>query len=98
MRQGGFHRGGIGAVIGSEAFKVAYTKLLVDDWIKQLNLLSKIAETEPQSAYSPLVGGFKRKLAYVTCKISSSGDLLKSLKDVIRFNFILAINGDIYVR
>ena len=41
----------LGAVIGSEAFKVSYVKSLVDDWIKQLKLLSVIAESEPQSAY-----------------------------------------------
>ena len=48
----------LGAVIGSEAFKVLYTKSLVDDWIKQLLLLSIIAESEPQSAYSAFVGDF----------------------------------------
>ena len=41
----------LGAVIGGEAFKVSYVKSLVDDWIKQLKLLSVIAESEPQSAY-----------------------------------------------
>ena len=30
----------LAAVIGSEAFKVSYAKSFVDDWIKQLNLLS----------------------------------------------------------
>ena len=30
----------LGAVIGSEACKVSYTKSLVDDWIKQLRLRS----------------------------------------------------------
>ena len=41
----------LGAVIGSEAFKVSYAKSLVDDWIRQSKLLSTIAELEPQSAY-----------------------------------------------
>ena len=49
------------AVTGSEAFKVSYVKSLVDDWIKQLKLLSIIAEWEPQSAYSTFVAGFKEK-------------------------------------
>ena len=30
----------LAAVIGSEAFKVSYTKSLAGEWIKQLNLLS----------------------------------------------------------
>ena len=54
----------LGAVICSEAFTFSYTKLLVDDWIKQLKLLSIIAESEPQSAYSAFIGGFKWKLPY----------------------------------
>ena len=41
----------LGAAIGSEVFKVSYAKSLVDDWIKQLKLLSIIAESDPQSAY-----------------------------------------------
>ena len=54
----------LGAVISSEAFIFSYTKLLADDWIKQLKLLSIIAESEPQSAYSAFIGGFKWKLPY----------------------------------
>ena len=40
-----------GLVTGSEAFKVSYTKSLVNDWIKQLKLLTIIAESEPQPVY-----------------------------------------------
>ena len=83
----------LGAVIVSEAFKASYTKSLVDDWIKQLKLLSIIAESEPQSAYSAFVGGFERKLTYFMRTIPSLGELLKPLEDVIRFNFISEITG-----
>ena len=86
-------KGHLVAVIGSEVFKVSYAKSLVDDWIKQLKLLSIIAESEPQSAYSAFVGGFKGKLTYFMRTIPSRGDLLKPLGDVIRFNFIPAITG-----
>ena len=48
-----------GAVIGS---KVSYEKSLAKNWTKQLKLLSIIMESEPQSAYSAFVGGFKGKL------------------------------------
>ena len=85
----------IGAVIGSEAFKVSHAESLVDAWIKQdwFKLLSIIAESEPQSAYSAFVSGFKGKLTYFMCTIPSLGELLKPLEDVIRFNFIPAITG-----
>ena len=77
----------------SEAFKVSYAKSLVDDWIKQLKLLSIIAESKPQSAHLAFIGGFKGKLNYFMRTIPSLGELLKPLEDVIRFNFIPAITG-----
>ena len=61
----------LGAVIGCEAFKVSYAKSLVDDWIKQLKLLSVIVESEPQSAYSAFLGGFKGKPTPFMRKIPS---------------------------
>ena len=73
----------LGAVLGSEAFKVSYAKSLVHDWIKQLKLLSIIAESEPQSAVSALVGGFKEKLTYFMRTVPSLGEFLKPLEDII---------------
>ena len=73
-----------GAVISSEAFKVSYAKSLVDDWIKQLKLLFKIAESEPQSALLAFLGGFRGKPTYFIRTIPSLGELLKPLEDVIR--------------
>ena len=70
-----------------------YFKSLADVWNKQLKLLSIIAESEPQSAYSAFVGGFKEKLTYFMRTIPPLGRSLKSLEDVIRFNFIPAITG-----
>ena len=81
----------LGALIDSEAFKVSYAKSVVDDRIKQLKLLSIIAESESQSAYSAFVGGFERKLTYFMRTIPSLGELLKPLEDVIRINFISEI-------
>ena len=37
----------LGAVIGSETFKNSFVDNLVDEWIQQIELLSKIASTEP---------------------------------------------------
>ena len=81
----------LGAVIGS---KVSYEKSLVKNWTKQLKLLSIIMESEPQSAYSAFVDGFKGKLNYFMSTIPSLGKLLKPLEDVIRFNFIPAITDE----
>ena len=83
----------LGAAIGSEDFKVLYIKLLVDNWIDQLNLLSKIAESEPQSVYSALFGGFKGKLIYYMRTIPFIKDYLMLLEEVIPFKFIPSITG-----
>ena len=83
----------LGAVIGSKLFKKSYSQSLVDEWIIQLKLLSKIAESEPQSAYAAFVGGFRGKLTYFLRTIPSLGESLKPLEDVIRFHFIPAITG-----
>ena len=37
----------LGAVVGSDKYKVQYVEELVDDWNTQLKLLSTIAETDP---------------------------------------------------
>ena len=83
----------LGAVIGTEVFKVSCTKPLVDDWINQFKLLSIIAESEPQSIYLDFVSDFKGTLNYFMRIIPSLGELLKSLEYVIRFNFIPAITS-----
>ena len=46
-----------GAVIGSAEYKKRYVDSLIDDWNQQLKILSKIAEIEPQAAYSAFIGG-----------------------------------------
>ena len=40
----------LGAVVGSDRYKVQYVEDPVDDWTAQLKLLSTIAETQPQAA------------------------------------------------
>ena len=49
----------LGAVVGSDTYKVQYVENLVDDWNTQLKLLSTIAETQPQAAYLAFVSGFR---------------------------------------
>ena len=59
----------LGAVIGNEAYKESYTRLLVDEWFERLELFSKVAESGPQSAYSAFVRGFTGKLIFFVREI-----------------------------
>ena len=62
-------------VIGIEAFIASRSKCLVYNWIQHLKLLSITVESEPQSAYSAFVGGFKGKCTYFMRTIPSLGEL-----------------------
>ena len=59
----------LGALIGNEAYKKSYTRLLIDEYVEPLELFSKIAESGPQSAYSAFVRGFTGKLIFFVRKI-----------------------------
>ena len=83
----------LGAVIGSESYKKEYVSDLVNDWKKQLETLSMMAEIEPQSAYAAFVFGFRSKLAYFMRTIPDLNNLLVPIEETIRFRFILALTG-----
>ena len=71
----------LGAVIRNHPYKEKYVNELVTNLNNQLRLLSKIAETKPQSAYAAFVRGFKIKLTYF---IPTIPDILLSLEHTIR--------------
>ena len=58
-------------------------------------MLSQIAKTEPQAAYTSFTSGFKHKMTYCLRTILNIGDLLQQSDDVISTEFIPAITGGI---
>ena len=85
----------LGAVIGSKTFKQKYDQEKIDQWIKELCVLCKIAWCEPQAAYSGFIKGFKHKPICFMRTIPNIKTQLKQLDDVIRTEFIPAITGGI---
>ena len=88
----------LGVVIESHHFKEKYVNNFVVNLNNQLQRLSKIAETEPQTAYAAFFGGFTNKLAHFICTIANVNDLLLPLEHKNRQNFIpvcLAIKEDL---
>ena len=76
----------LGAVIDSEAFKVSYGKSFVDDWIKQLQLLTIISESEPRNQNHNLhtqllLVALNENLPIFS--LPSSGELLQPLEDIM---------------
>ena len=74
-------------------YKREYVDDLVKDWNSQLHMLSTVAESEPQAAYSAFVSGFKNKLSYFMRTIPDFSNLLIPIEDTIRNRFIPAITG-----
>ena len=54
----------LGAAVGSASYKEDYVNQKVDQWIKKLTILSKIAHWAPHEAYTCFVSGYKHKLNY----------------------------------
>ena len=74
----------LGAVIGSNEYRKEYLKDLVNDWKNQLVLLSSIADSQPQAAYSAFVSDFKSKLSCFTRTVPGISQFLYSLEETVR--------------
>ena len=83
----------LGAVVGSDIYKVQYIEDLVDDWNTQLKLLSTIAETQPQVAYLEFANGFRSKLNYFMRTIAEIINHLVSLEGTLRNTSIYTCNN-----
>ena len=79
----------LGAVIGNTKHRGEYVKDLVKDWENQLTILSTIAETQQQAAYSAFASGFK--LNYFLRTIPNTRHILLPLERTIRNKFIQAV-------
>ena len=83
----------LGGVIGNNLYKEKYVNKLVTNLNDQPQLLSKIAETKPQSTYSATVSGFKSKLRYSIHTIPDISELILPLEHTVRQKLIPTITG-----
>eukprot|EP00794_Sanderia_malayensis_P001505 gene1505-biopygen1251 len=81
----------LGGFIGSKEGKDSYVSSLVSSWCDQLKVLSRIAKSEPQSAYSAFVSGFRHRLTYHMRTIMNIEDHLKKFDEILDTVFIPAI-------
>ena len=73
----------LGAVIGSEDFKVEYVSEKVDRWMSEIETLAEITLVEPHAAYAAFVHGFQHKFTFVMRTIPEINGIFKRLGDVI---------------
>ena len=85
----------LGATIGSDAFKDNFVGEKINELTEQLKLLSKIAQIEPQAAYTCFTSGFRHKLTYIMRTIPNIEDQLLNLDFVIDNEFIPAITNGV---
>ena len=83
----------LGAVIGSTECKRIYIQEKISQWIKELQMLCKIAWFEPQVACSCFVMVFKQKPTFYMRTIPNISSHLKRLDEVITIEFIPEITG-----
>lgn len=85
----------LGAVIGSATFRRKYVSDLVSDWVKELQMLSEIAQSDPHAAYSAFTHGLLHKWTYFQRTIPDSAELYQPMEDVIRNTFIPSLTGNL---
>ena len=81
----------LGAVIGSENYKIEYVQSKVQEWNDELVRLSEIAKSEPHAAYTAFTFGMKHKWTYTQRTIPDISELLIPLENTIRNSFIPAL-------
>ena len=67
----------------------------IDQWIKEVKLLSEIAKIEPQCALSRFMSRYKRKLNYYMRTVPDISNLIQHIDDIITKEFIPAIRGGV---
>ena len=81
----------LGAAIGSKDFITEFVGQKVQQWILELEFLSKIADTQPHAAFSAFIHGLSAKWNYISRTIPNISHLLQPLEDAIKHTFIPSI-------
>ena len=69
----------MGAVIGSEEYKIEYVTQKVNKWIQDVETLASIGKDEPQAVYSSYTKAVSRRWQYVQRTIPGISQLFQPL-------------------
>ena len=81
----------LGGIIGKEDFKASHVESIVEEWVRQIKILAKIAKSQPQAAYSAFTSGFVSKFNYHLRTIKGIGELMEPVDNAIDQYFIPAL-------
>ena len=76
----------LGGAVGTLSFVQTFVQRKVEGWVREVEKLSKFAETQPHSAYAAFTHGLMSKWNYLLCVVDwgtlSSAELLQPLESV----------------
>ena len=82
-------------VIGLRSYTEDYMNEKIDQWMKEVKLLSEIAKIEPQCALGCFINGYKHKLNYYMRTVPHISNFLRHTDNMIIKEFIPAITGSV---
>ena len=80
----------LGSALGSHSYTSEFVTGKVKQWTNELKSLSNIATSQPHAAFAAYTHGMMSKWSYISRTIP---DILRSLEDTIRSDFIPSITG-----
>ena len=83
----------LGAALGSKTFTEEYVSAKVQDWVKEIQQLAKVALSQPHAAYAAFTHGLSSRWSYLLRTIPDIQDLLLPLENTIHNHFIPALTG-----
>ena len=83
----------LGAAIGKISFVLEYVTQKVQTWVKELERLSSIAESQPHAAYASLTHGLSSKWSYLSRTVPNISHLLQPLEDTLKSKLIPQLTG-----
>ena len=83
----------LGAVLGSDEYRLSYVKTKISKWIKDVQQLSEIGKEEPQLALSGYTKGLCQRWTFLQRTVPGIAELFEPLEKVIAHTFIPAIVG-----
>ena len=81
----------LGADIETEELKKEYVGEKVTEWVREVNILSNMAKTEPHAAYSAYTHGLQHRWNFVMRTIPDISSLLTLLENSIKTTFLPAL-------
>ena len=78
----------LGSPVGKVEYISTFVKGKVKEWVREVEKLSDIADSQPHAVYGAITHGFTSKWAYLSRTTPDIGDLLLPLEHAIRTSLL----------